>query len=114
MKTCTSALFTVSEKFDESDAIGVNIAGKFKKMNSTQYILAESLFQKIIKKCLFSQLTENTDVNEVLHPQSTNNYHYNSNQPDFVHRLISSDSNNSSIFFISQYYEKTGHGLNVL
>lgn len=31
MKTCASALSSVSEKIDEFDAIGVNIAAKLKK-----------------------------------------------------------------------------------
>jgi hypothetical protein len=54
MKTCASALSSVSEQLDEYDAIAVNIAAKLKKMNPTQQILAESLFQKIIKKGLFN------------------------------------------------------------
>lgn len=115
MKTCASALSSVSEKVDEYDAIGVNITAKLKKMNTTQQILAESLFQKIIKKNLFNQLTENTDVNEVPHPQSTNIYHYNTNQPDFDHRPISSNNDSSSVSLTSQYYEEAVcSGLDVL
>lgn len=116
MKTCASALSSVSEKIDEFDAIGVNIAAKLKKMNTTQQILAEGLFQKIIKKGLFNQLTEYTDVNEVPHPQSTNFYLYNTNQPDFVHPpASSSSSDSSSISLTSQYYEEAGRsGLDML
>lgn len=108
MKTCASALSSVSEQIDEFDAIAVNIAAKLKKMNTTQQILAESLFQKIMKKGLFNQLTEYTDVNEVSRPQSTNIYHYNTNQPDFDNRPISSNSDSSLTSQISQYYEEAG------
>lgn len=116
MKTCASALSSVSEKIDEFDAIGVNIAAKLKKMNTTQQILAESLFQKIIQKGLFNQLTEYTDVNEFSYPQSTNFYHYNKNQTDFVHPpASSSNSDSSSISLTSQYYEEAGRsGLGIL
>lgn len=111
MKTCASALSSVSEKLDEFDAIGVNIAAKLKKMNPTQQILAESLFQKIIKKGLFNQLTECTDVNEVPHPQPTNFYHYSTNQLDLVHPpASSSNSDSSSTSLTSRYYEEAGRG----
>lgn len=85
-------------------------------MNTTQQILAESLFQKIIKKGLFNQLTEYTVVNEVPHPQSTNYYHYNTNEPHFVHPpASSSNSDSSSISWTSKYYEEAGlSGLDIL
>ncbi|KAL4104590.1 hypothetical protein QTP88_019884 [Uroleucon formosanum] len=114
MKTCASALSSVSEQLDECDAIAVNIAAKLKKMNPTQQILAKSLFQKIIKKGLFNQLTEYTDVNEILnevpHPQSTNIYHYDTNRPDFDNHPIFSNSDSSLTSQISHYYEEAGHG----
>jgi len=118
MKTCASALSSVSEQLDEYDSIAVNIVAKLKKMNPTQQILAESLFQKIIKKGLFNQLTEYTDVNKILnevpHPQSTNIYHYDTNRPDFDNRPISSNSDSSLTSQISHYYEEAGRsGLDV-
>lgn len=103
MKTCASALSSVSEKFDEFDAIDVNIAPKLKKMSTTQQILVESLFQKIIKKGLL--LIEYTDVNEVPHLQLTNFYHYDTNQPVFFHPPASSTNSDGSSL-TSQYYEE--------
>ena len=101
-------------KLDEFDAIGVNIARKLKKIN-TQQILAESFFQKIIKKDLFNQLIEYTNINEVPHPRSINFYHYNTNQQNFVHPPAPSKNNDSSsISLTSQYYEEAGRsGLDV-
>lgn len=40
-------------------------------MNNSQQILVENMFQKIIEIDLFNQLTEYTNVNEVLMPSST-------------------------------------------
>lgn len=53
-------------KPDEYDALGINIAAKVKRMDSIQQIYAELLIQKVIARGLLGQLSETTEIMDLV------------------------------------------------
>ncbi|KAL1492139.1 hypothetical protein ABEB36_012627 [Hypothenemus hampei] len=60
-KPCIEVL-QPKETIDEFQAIGINVASKLRKMESTQQVLAEGLINKILLKGLFKELTRTSDI----------------------------------------------------
>jgi hypothetical protein len=67
IKACTAALSSKDSNEcseSESEAVGVNVAAKLQKMNSSQQIFDELLINKVLAKGLMNKLSEETDIPE--------------------------------------------------
>lgn len=67
MIACTDALKnnSLDTPINEYQAVGVNVAAKLEKMDSTQQLYAELLISKILYKGLTGKLTAETDITEI-------------------------------------------------
>lgn len=104
LRTCTSAL---GRENDEFEAVGVNVAAKLKRMDSTQQIYAELLIQKILAKGLLGNLSEITDISEItpftiITPTTVTS-------PEMSNTTVTSPQNyEESYTNVRQCYEDTG------
>lgn len=78
MQVCKRALETSNVEPTEYEIVGMNVAKKLAKMNSSQAIFAETLINFILTKGLFNELTANTIISE---KQEFNNMLNNCNTP---------------------------------
>lgn len=75
LSTCTQVLKTITNptrNLDEYDGIAINWAGKLRKLDADQQVLAEDLINQVLKKAYFKELTRSSVVEDNVYiPYST-------------------------------------------